>query len=390
MRRSSDSTCVDPSAENQVCNERCQRTSTTEGSFDVNYGVCLCKFSTECDEECENNRTRCNVTRNSDGQVTLSCYDLSGNSFSFNVSSSSGISNHDNKPHSAQFVVMATTAGSSGAFIPQNRDNVVGLLNGQNQAQPRRRKRRAVADSSTITQSGLTIANPIICLEYEQALYFKIEINPINRSLSHYPRYRKNHLLNSNDQFDYGNFRQLHSLIQDSNNSLTSFVHVFTQNGTFVFYDNADPDVEIIVTMKDRGTSCSDISVAPATENTLRRVGVANSQVRVCETVLFPGIIHCRPNRNVSLGFVSLCVVIDLFADRAAILISIVSTTYYGMPRGQIHINSPPEHPIMSFEGETIEIKMAAVSVKRSIVKGDFNTEENINLLLTEREGHAG
>ena len=54
-----------------------------------------------------------------------------------------------------------------------------------------------------------------------------------------------------------------------------------------------------------------------------------------------------------------------LFTDTAAILISIVSNSYYGMPRGQIHINFPPEHPIMSFE--TIEIKMVAVSAKRSI-----------------------
>ena len=60
---------------------------------------------------------------------------------------------------------------------------------------------------------------------------------------------------------------------------------------------------------------------------------------------------------------------IDLFADTAAILISIVSNSYYGMPRGRIHINLPPEHPIMSFE--TIEIKMAAVSAKRSMV--DWN-----------------
>ena len=52
-------------------------------------------------------------------------------------------------------------------------------------------------------------------------------------------------------------------------------------------------------------------------------------------------------------------------ADTAAILISIVSNSYYGMARGQIHINLPPAHPIMSFE--TIEIKMAAVSAKRSI-----------------------
>ena len=47
---------------------------------------------------------------------------------------------------------------------------------------------------------------------------------------------------------------------------------------------------------------------------------------------------------------------IDRFADRAAILTSIVSNSYYGMLKGQIHINLPPEYPIMSFE--TIEIKM--------------------------------
>ena len=57
---------------------------------------------------------------------------------------------------------------------------------------------------------------------------------------------------------------------------------------------------------------------------------------------------------------------LDLFADTAAILISIVSNSYYGMPKGQIHFNLPPGHPIMSFE--TIEIKMAAVSAKRSII----------------------
>ena len=33
---------------------------------------------------------------------------------------------------------------------------------------------------------------------------------------------------------------------------------------------------------------------------------------------------------------------IDLFSDTAAILISIVSNSYYGMPRGQIHVNLSP------------------------------------------------
>ena len=56
---------------------------------------------------------------------------------------------------------------------------------------------------------------------------------------------------------------------------------------------------------------------------------------------------------------------IDCFTDMAAILISIVTINYYGMLRGQIHINLPPEYPIIFFE--TIEIKMATVSAKRSI-----------------------
>ena len=49
-------------------------------------------------------------------------------------------------------------------------------------------------------------------------------------------------------------------------------------------------------------------------------------------------------------------ITIDRFTDAAAILISVVSNNYYGMLRGQIRINLPPEHPIMPFE--TIEIKI--------------------------------
>ena len=52
---------------------------------------------------------------------------------------------------------------------------------------------------------------------------------------------------------------------------------------------------------------------------------------------------------------------IELFTDTADILISIVSNSYYRMPREQIHINLPPEHPMScnylscnpSIEGET-------------------------------------
>ena len=45
----------------------------------------------------------------------------------------------------------------------------------------------------------------------------------------------------------------------------------------------------------------------------------------------------------------------DLFTDTAAILDSIVSGIYYGMLRGQIHTNLPPEHPIITIWNDRIQ-----------------------------------
>ena len=55
---------------------------------------------------------------------------------------------------------------------------------------------------------------------------------------------------------------------------------------------------------------------------------------------------------------------INLFTNMAAIVNAIVSNAYDGMPRGQVHINLSPKHPIMSLKKK---IEMAAKAVKRSI-----------------------
>lgn len=53
-----------------------------------------------------------------------------------------------------------------------------------------------------------------------------------------------------------------------------------------------------------------------------------------------------------------------------AIPIPIVPNSYYGMVRGQIHINLPLEHPILPLE--TTKIKMAAASAKRSLIQSHY------------------
>ena len=283
MYRSSDWTCVDPDEESAVCDQKCKDEGETGGTFNVNLGICICTHTTECDAECERTRASCQIKRDGNGQVTLTYTEKSsGSSSSFSISSEIGIGDHDNDDHNCEFLFFESNRKLA-AFVPRSLVDVQDVVGGGNQNQQQsRRRRRAVGDNSTITppNSGLAIANPTICLVTSQALIFKVEINPTNRSLSHYPRYRKNHLLNTNDEFDYGNFRQLHSLVQESNNSLSYFVHVFTQNGTFVFYDNAEPFRETIVTVKRNGTTnCSDVSLSPTTEIVLGKIGIGSTEV---------------------------------------------------------------------------------------------------------------
>ena len=225
----------------------------------------------------------CSIRRNPDGRVTLTYAAPGGASNAFNTSSV-GINNYDNDEHGCEFIFF-DSANRVSAFVPADvgavEQAVSGGNNGQNNA---RRRRRAVGVNTTTatptsTPTSFAIQNPTICLSFGKALVFGIEINPVNRSLSHYPRYRKNHLLNTNDEFDYGNFRQLHSLIQESNTSLTLFTHVFTQNGTFVFYDNAEPFRTMIVTVKERGVSCKNVTLAPTTDIVLGELGVGTRQV---------------------------------------------------------------------------------------------------------------
>ena len=89
---------------------------------------------------------------------------------------------------------------------------------------------------------------------------------------------------------------------------------------------------------------------------------VPNHSYRICNVELSLKGVWKTPPRQVShmtcwrgLTRRNSC---DHFADTAAILISIVSNSYYGMLKEQIHINLSPKHPMMFLE--TIEIKMVA------------------------------
>ena len=150
---------------------------------------------------------------------------------------------------------------------PSDASQVVALQNSLPEDSSSRRVRRdlslQILGNGTSTTSapptpptGNTIPSPVICATIGEAVLFTVDINHENRSLSSYPQYTKNHLWNSNPDFDYGQFRQLHSVIQKTNMSVRFFANVFDEDGVFVFHDHANPKRETIVRVPKREVSC--------------------------------------------------------------------------------------------------------------------------------------
>lgn len=123
-------------------------------------------------------------------------------------------------------------------------------------------RRRLLSTQSTTGVSG--IENPLVCLELEDLILFRVNIDHTNRSLSNYPVYQKDHLFNTNPTFDYSEFRDLRFYILNTNVSISFFAHVFTEPGRYVIGDAQEPSWEIIVAVQEQDVSCDSIRIGPS------------------------------------------------------------------------------------------------------------------------------
>lgn len=103
------------------------------------------------------------------------------------------------------------------------------------------RRRRQSNDTSALQLNGTTfegIDDPVTCIELGNSILFSIT----NES---YPVYDEENLLNTNDAFDYGQFRQL------AENQLTSgsadlFAYRFRTAGVYVFQLSNNPNRKMV------------------------------------------------------------------------------------------------------------------------------------------------
>ena len=243
------------------------------GTFDTDLGRCKCNeyttFNVICNKTCADTSPSVKCSRDSSGTLQLLVTDKSNPTQQVKkIFNEYGMPDYDRTERPAKFVDMKSD-GSFGVH-PSDSAQALGFLTTPGAT----RKRRAVVTNAPEMRS------PMMCINIGEVIVFKVLINSVNRTKSNYPQYRKDHLFNTNPIFDYGNFGQLHTLIQNTNESIGAFVQVFTEAGIYVFYDNAQPSSETIIVVPKSGAACpGTAAMYPQTTGNLNKFAVTKKAV---------------------------------------------------------------------------------------------------------------
>jgi len=243
--------------------------------LNVELGRCVCNRYPSplslCNRECHLNDVPTVSVENTEGTTYLSVKEtLTSFSYSSPLLGSFGLSFYNRITHSAQVCEFDQLGRVRGKIFTSSE----GVLT-QFGLSGFRRKRQTDSNSTDIAE----IDNPLLCLEIDEALVFTISSD--GNGSYHYPVYIKDHLLNTNEGFDYGPFNQLANYIATSVD-VSNFVHVFNEAGTYVFADSILHENELVVRVMEDSTECArdgiDLRVLPTSEQYLNEYGVRKSQ----------------------------------------------------------------------------------------------------------------
>jgi hypothetical protein len=175
--------------------------------------------------------------------------------------------------------------GFKGIYNPTS--NYVGDLlagNGTGYSSVKSNSRRI---SDTAQTQIIGVSQPLVCLQLGEGIIWDI-----SASKSHYPIYLKDSLLNTNKNFDYGDFRKL-SDIMKSNLSISTFSYVFNDPGVYVFCDNADQNVMTVIRVLNATENCpSTASFKPMTSSNLVLLGITkNNTILLTPDWLLVGVL---------------------------------------------------------------------------------------------------
>lgn len=244
------------------------------GELVSDLGICECNNYTDplsfCTGECTSTRPTLSIQNTEDG-VHIVVRSSSGEEVEdMRLEDVFGLSTYDVASHSLQLV--GHNGGRIEGSVPRTDGEAIAEIQTGTSRDGGRRRRQA----EEVTTKAPTILNPLICLEEGQSILFTLSEDS-NSSHYHYPVYIKDHLLNTNPDYDYGSFTLLESYLESAVN-ISSFVQVFTQAGVYVFEDSIDSSSQLVVVVMENGTSCdrngNNFQVLPSSPTYLNLYGI--------------------------------------------------------------------------------------------------------------------
>jgi hypothetical protein len=124
-----------------------------------------------------------------------------------------------------------------------------------------------------------SISNPVICITAGTSLLFDV-----NSGTGSYPQYLSSSILNTNKNFDYGQFLTLATQISGGA-TIDQFIFQFNTKGIYVFQNSLDNTQQMVLGVMGSGEKCPDSSsyINPTTLAALLLLGVAEDDDIVYE-----------------------------------------------------------------------------------------------------------
>jgi hypothetical protein len=129
----------------------------------------------------------------------------------------------------------------------------------------------STSQSRRLQAASNGVLNPIVCMATGSTMMFSV-------SRSNYPRYSKDSLINTNQQFDYSAFKELDWLFTAGSSNFTGFAFTFSEPGIYDFVSSVSADMHIIIVVKGSDEACEDPGVLPRTATSLASLGVRQSE----------------------------------------------------------------------------------------------------------------
>mmetsp|Transcript_9064 Transcript_9064/g.8630 ORF Transcript_9064/g.8630 Transcript_9064/m.8630 type:complete len:603 (-) Transcript_9064:3-1811(-) len=235
--------------------------------------MCDCNAKTltnaVCPESCRSSRNR--MFLSATGDILVSSSDGSTNT----TQSMSGLTNVEGSVrYSTTQDNRFVSVGLSGSTFTSNYE-ASSQLQGQCSTCNAARRRLSDDDERRSLASTGTINNPVVCISEGDILMFDVD-----SSTKSYPEYVTNSLLNTNTNFDYGDFLDLKTKI-DAGSTVNYFMFQFSTSGIYVFQNSLDNSQQMMIAVVGSSQKCPDSSeyISPISMKSMLLVGAAESDV---------------------------------------------------------------------------------------------------------------